>query len=160
VRTATLGSVGIRKRRVEFRTERLEIHRDPKGLKLVAEVAQTLQPIIDIKKTPLPAHRITSDPSSKRESEMLKLGQVFRSVHLFNAPLQPTRSLFGPGPFRISFCTFPIMVWGCKIVRQKPVGGFHDFAIRAETAARDKDAFNASLADERGRQPFIRIWPI
>ncbi|MDQ6869704.1 MAG: hypothetical protein M3178_15560, partial [Pseudomonadota bacterium] len=41
-----------------------------------------LQPIIDIKKAGLPAHRITSNPSSKRESEMLELGQVFRSVQL------------------------------------------------------------------------------
>src|SRR5207302_6047525 len=49
-RTATLRSVRIRKRRVEFRPERLEIHRDPKGLELVTEAAQTLQPIIDIKK--------------------------------------------------------------------------------------------------------------
>jgi hypothetical protein len=45
-----LRPVRIGERRVEFRPERLEIHRDPKGLELVAEVAQTLQPIIDIKK--------------------------------------------------------------------------------------------------------------
>src|SRR3984893_2192757 len=81
-RTATLRSVRIRKRRVEFRPERLEIHRDPKGLELVTEVAQTLQPIIDIKKTRLVAHRIISHPPTRMESEMLKLGQVFRTVHL------------------------------------------------------------------------------
>src|ERR1700730_15125070 len=61
-RTATLRSVRIRKRRVEFRPERLEIHHNPKGLELVTKVAQTLQPIIDIKKTRLVAHRIVSHP--------------------------------------------------------------------------------------------------
>src|ERR1700724_4386419 len=81
-RTATLRSVRIRKHRVEFRPERLEIHRDPKGLELVAEVAQTLQPIIDIKKTRLVAHRIISHPPTRMESEMLKLGQVFRTVQM------------------------------------------------------------------------------
>src|ERR1700730_15666198 len=61
-RTATLRSVRIRKRRVEFRPERLEIHHNPKGLELITKVAQTLQPIIDIKKTRLVAHRIVSHP--------------------------------------------------------------------------------------------------
>src|ERR1700730_2926783 len=61
-RTATLRSVRIRKRRVEFRPERLEIHHNPKGLEPVTKVAQTLQPIIDIKKTRLVAHRIVSHP--------------------------------------------------------------------------------------------------
>src|SRR3984893_13474422 len=61
-RTATLRSLRIRKRRVEFRPERLEIHHNPKGLELVTKVAQTLQPIIDIKKTRLVAHRIVSHP--------------------------------------------------------------------------------------------------
>src|ERR1700736_6519088 len=84
-RTATLRSVRIRKRRVEFRPERLEIHRDPKGLELVTEVAQTLQPIIDIKKTRLVAHRIISHPPTRMESEVLKLGQVFRTVHVDEA---------------------------------------------------------------------------
>ena len=37
---------------MEFRPERPEIHRDPKGLELVAEVAYPLPPIIDIKKKP------------------------------------------------------------------------------------------------------------
>jgi hypothetical protein len=44
--------VRIDERRVEFRPERPEIHRDPKGLELVAEVACPLPPIIDIKKKP------------------------------------------------------------------------------------------------------------
>src|ERR1700731_1868144 len=44
--------VRIDERRVEFRPERPEIHRDPKGLELVAEVAYPLPPIIDIKKKP------------------------------------------------------------------------------------------------------------
>jgi hypothetical protein len=56
--------------------------------------AQALQPIIDIKKAGLPTHRITSDPSFKRESEMLKLGQVFRSVQLLFLVLRHAAKTF------------------------------------------------------------------
>src|SRR3984893_10351277 len=74
--------VRIDERRVEFRPERPEIHRDPKGLELVAEVAYPLPPIIDIKKTRLAAQRIISPPPTPMESEMLKLGQVLRTVQV------------------------------------------------------------------------------
>src|SRR6202023_3103563 len=74
--------VRIDERRVEFRPERPEIHRDPKGLELVAEVAYPLPPIIDIKKTRLAAQRIISPPPTPMESEMLKLGQVLRTVQM------------------------------------------------------------------------------
>src|ERR1700730_2509731 len=75
--------VRIDERRVEFRPERPEIHRDPKGLELVAEVAYPLPPIIDIKKkTRLAAQRIISPPPTPMESEMLKLGQVLRTLQV------------------------------------------------------------------------------
>jgi hypothetical protein len=40
-----------------------------------------VQLIIDIKKTRLVAHRIISHPPTRMESEMLKLGQVFRTIN-------------------------------------------------------------------------------
>lgn len=40
---------------------------------MIAQIAQMLQPIIDIKKSWLSAHRIVSDPSRPRESETPRL---------------------------------------------------------------------------------------
>ena len=47
-RSAAMGSARIGKRLAEFRPERFEVHNPAIGLELIAEVAQTLQPVIEI----------------------------------------------------------------------------------------------------------------
>jgi hypothetical protein len=55
-----LRAIGISKRRVQLRAKHLEIYRRPEGIELVAKIAQPLQPLIDIEKSRLAAHRIIS----------------------------------------------------------------------------------------------------
>jgi hypothetical protein len=57
-----LRAIGISKRRVQVRAEHLEIHSRTERLELIAKIAQPFQPIINIEKSRLPAHRIISDP--------------------------------------------------------------------------------------------------
>jgi hypothetical protein len=75
-------SVGIRQSRHEVGAEYFKIHRRPKRLKLIAEVAQSLQAIVDIEKAGLRAHRFISDPINQMESEMRGNGEVLRNVQL------------------------------------------------------------------------------
>jgi hypothetical protein len=74
-------SVGIRQSRHEVGAEYFKIHRRPKRLKLIAEVAQSLQAIVDIEKAGLRAHRFISDPINQMESEMRGNGEVDASIY-------------------------------------------------------------------------------
>jgi hypothetical protein len=49
---------------------------------LIAQIAQSLQPIIDIEKPRLSPHAFAPNPSNLMESEMLPIDQVFRTVQL------------------------------------------------------------------------------
>ena len=49
-------------------------------VKLIAQIAQSLQPIIDIEKPWLSPHAFAPNPSNLMESEMLPIDQVFRTV--------------------------------------------------------------------------------
>src|SRR5205823_1488244 len=57
-RAPALCAVRIGERSRQFRSEHLEVHHGPKRLKLIAEIPQTLHPVIDIKKP----GRIESSP--------------------------------------------------------------------------------------------------
>jgi hypothetical protein len=48
---------------------------------LIAQIAQPLQPIIDIEKPGLPPHAFAPNPSNPMESEMQAIYQVFRAFH-------------------------------------------------------------------------------
>jgi hypothetical protein len=47
---------------------------------LIAQIAQPLQPIIDVEKPWLSPHAFAPNPSIPMESEMLPIDQVFRTV--------------------------------------------------------------------------------
>jgi hypothetical protein len=49
---------------------------------LIAKIAQSLQPIIDIEKPWLSPHAFAPNPSNLMESEMLAIDQVFRTVQM------------------------------------------------------------------------------
>jgi hypothetical protein len=49
---------------------------------LIAQIAQPLQPIIDIEKPWLPPHAFAPNPSNPMESEMLPTYQVFSTVQI------------------------------------------------------------------------------
>jgi hypothetical protein len=49
---------------------------------LIAQIAQSLQPIIDIEKPWLSPHAFAPNPSNLMESEMLPIDQVFRTVQI------------------------------------------------------------------------------
>jgi hypothetical protein len=49
---------------------------------LIAQIAQSLQPIIDIEKPWLSPHAFAPNPSNLMESEMLAIDQIFRTVQL------------------------------------------------------------------------------
>jgi hypothetical protein len=69
-------------RLVQIVAEHLEIHCHLEALEMIPKIAQPLQPIIDIKKSRLLAHRLISALLSRRESEKSTIGEVLRSVHL------------------------------------------------------------------------------
>src|SRR3974390_3249073 len=77
-----LRPVRVAQRRIQFRPKQLEIHCRPEAFKLIAQIAQQLQPIIEIEKAWLPPHAFAPNPSNPMESEMLPIDQVFRTVQL------------------------------------------------------------------------------
>ncbi len=81
-RPSTLRAIGITERRDEIGAEHLEIDRRRKRLQMIPEPAQPLEPLVDVEKARLPAHRSASDPLSTRESETPRFGEVLRSVQL------------------------------------------------------------------------------
>jgi hypothetical protein len=58
---------------------------------LIAQIAQQLQPIIEIEKAWLPPHAFAPNPSNPMESEMLPIDQVFRTVQV--APVDRRASI-------------------------------------------------------------------
>jgi hypothetical protein len=82
-RTNALRAVRIGQRLHQVSPEYLEINRTGKGLELIAEVAQTLQALIDIEKSRLDPHHAFS-PCLKGgiESKSRRNGEVFRTVQL------------------------------------------------------------------------------
>jgi hypothetical protein len=60
-RSPALRSIRVGERRIQFGAEYLEINRGPECFELIAEIAQSLQPIIDVEKSPLASHRLSSN---------------------------------------------------------------------------------------------------
>ena len=66
-RPPTIRAVGIGQRHIQLRPEHLEINRASIGIKLIAEIAQTLQSFIDIEKSwlaPLPIEDVLREASA------------------------------------------------------------------------------------------------
>ena len=66
----------------EVGAEHLEVDGSPEGLQLIAEVAQSLQPIVEIEEPGCLAHRIASNPSQMSEPKSGQDRHVFRTVQL------------------------------------------------------------------------------
>jgi hypothetical protein len=81
-RPAALQAIRVGQRPRQLGPENLEVHRRRKSQQLIVEVAQPLQPLIDIEKSSLTAHRFVSRSTSWRESENAGRREVLRSVHL------------------------------------------------------------------------------
>jgi hypothetical protein len=77
-----LGAIGIGQRFHQISPEYLEINRSGKGLKLIAKIAETLQALIDIKKSRLTAHRFELPIAEAMGSETARFGEVDRTVQL------------------------------------------------------------------------------
>jgi hypothetical protein len=86
-RPSALGAVRIGQRPGQLGAEHLKIHRRRKGQQLVAEVAQPLQPFIDIEKSPSGRASIHPPLAKTRESEIAANGEVLRGVHFFRCPI-------------------------------------------------------------------------
>jgi hypothetical protein len=74
--------VRVAERHIQFCAEKLEIHCRPKCLQPIAEIAQPLQPIVDVEKPQLAPHAVSSESITPMESEDTRIRQVFRSVQL------------------------------------------------------------------------------
>jgi hypothetical protein len=66
-----LHAVRIAQRRNEIGAEHLEIHGGAESFKLIAEIAQPPQTIVDVEKSRLAPHRSASRPFTARESQII-----------------------------------------------------------------------------------------
>ncbi|MBG0804180.1 hypothetical protein IYW41_00895 [Methylocystis sp. H15] len=81
-RAPALRAIGIAKRCDEISAELLEIDRRRERFQMIPEPAQPFQPLVYVEKARLATHPSASDPLTARESEMLRFGEVLRSVKL------------------------------------------------------------------------------
>ena len=71
-RTAALRAIRVGQRRIERGPEQLEVHGSRERLKLVAEVAQPAQAVLDVKEPRLPTHAVTSADHGSRSRQTLQ----------------------------------------------------------------------------------------
>lgn len=78
-------AVGIVQRSNKVRAKHLEIYGGGETLQMIAQIAQPFQPIINIKKARLSAHRLSSNPFAQMESETSVIGEFLEASSFFPA---------------------------------------------------------------------------
>ena len=75
-------AVRIGQRPRQLGPENLEIDRRRESQQLIAEIAQPLQPLVDVEKSRLPTHRSTPALPDASESDRNEIREVFGSAQL------------------------------------------------------------------------------